>query len=325
MSIEKRPTNDEREPNFWETPSRYEFALLDPRPIPRAKESNEKVFAEAKHGVLGVELTIPEYAARCDYGNIDPQHTDGDITKAAIDVAVNFPLPQEGTRMVTVRPDIDAIGSMALLSLRQKGLAVNDAVRERVQKISALDTFSRSGWPGKRELPTKENPWFGEGKELAGILGVVNDFKKPAHERVQSLERWLETGDEPDGYREQILKEKFIALTALEQGEILVEEVDNNVVFVESKHQAGTSIGYLRAPVVVAFNPEFKSQRTEAYRKYTVCQYGLGNIDLVSALKEIQTLEEGWGGSPTIIGSPQGKSSELSKEQVLEVVKKYTT
>jgi hypothetical protein len=48
----------------------------------------------------------------------------------------------------------------------------------------------------------------------------------------------------------------------------------------------------------------------------------MGYIDLKAVAQELSQLEQGWGGSPTIIGSPQGKSSTLSREQIFEIVRK---
>lgn len=52
--------NPEEGSNF-EKPTVYSFGLIDPRPIPAAKEMNEKMFASAQNGVLGVEMTLPGY------------------------------------------------------------------------------------------------------------------------------------------------------------------------------------------------------------------------------------------------------------------------
>jgi len=65
----------------------YKFAILDPRPIPAAIEANDKVFASGP--VYGVEVTVPALAKRCTF-NLDPQHTGGDASRAAIEYAVGL-------------------------------------------------------------------------------------------------------------------------------------------------------------------------------------------------------------------------------------------
>lgn len=306
----------------------YQYGLIDPRPIPDAKAANEKLF-ENPHGVLGIEVTIPAYAEKCTLGNIDPQHSDGNVDLAAIEVAQTVDLPASEASMVTVRADLDALGAMALIKYRASGGEVTPEMTTRIQEIATTDKFARGGWPGKTDLPSKENPWptsgsASETESLAGIAARVMDFKAPLADRVKSMEEYLTTGTEPVGYREKIEAERADMISALEKGSIKIEVVANgNIAYVESSHRAGTSLGYSQAPVVVAFNPTFKQGPGEAYKKYTVCQYEGTWADLVAAKNELAQLEEGWGGSPTIIGSPQGKSSELSPEQVIGIVEKH--
>jgi len=94
---------------------------------------------------------------------------------------------------------------------------------------------------------------------------------------------------------------------------------------VESTHRAATSVGYSLAPVVVALNPSFKQGPSEPYKKFTVCQFAFagGFADIKSVLAELNELEAGWGGSPTIGGSPQGVSSKLTIDEVVAVVEKH--
>ena len=306
----------------------YQYGLIDPRPIPDAKAANEKLF-ENPHGVLGIEVTIPAYAEKCTLGNIDPQHSDGNVDLAAIEVAQTLDLPASEASMVTVRADLDALGAMALIKYRASGGEVTSEMTARIQEIATTDKFARGGWPGKTDLPSKENPWPASGsasetESLAGIAARVMDFKAPLADRVKSMEEYLTVGTEPAGYREKVEAERADMVAALEKGAIKIEVVaDGNIAYVESSHRAGTYLGYSQAPVVVAFNPTFKQGPGDAYKKYTVCQYEGTWADLVAAKNELAQLEEGWGGSPTIIGSPQGKSSELSPEQVIGIVEKH--
>ena len=135
-------------------------------------------------------MTLPEYLKHCTLGNIDPQHSEGDINRAAIDDAVNFPLPQEKVLMVTVRPDLDSIGAMAVLSLRQKGF---DNRRmdflDRVKEVSKSDTFNMGDWQPS-VLPSRDN-LDGDAikKELSGLSAMVMDFKLPISERVKLMEK----------------------------------------------------------------------------------------------------------------------------------------
>jgi hypothetical protein len=303
----------------------YKYGIIDPRPVPEAKATNDKLF-ENPRGVLGIEVTIPAYAQKCSLGNIDPQHTDGNIDLAAIELAQTCDIPPSEATMVTVRADLDALGSMALLKYRANGGEITPEIKARIEAIATTDKFARGGWPGKSELPNKENPWptsggASEDKTLAPIAARIMDFKVPVVERVKSIEEYLIQGTEPTGYREKVEAERTEMIGALESGKIKIEIVaDGNVAYVESSHRSGTSLGYSQAPIVVAFNPTFKQGPGDAYKKYTVCQYDDSWVDLVAVKNELAQLEEGWGGSPTIIGSPQGKSSEIPHEKIVEII-----
>ncbi|MEK7505009.1 MAG: hypothetical protein AAB589_01880 [Patescibacteria group bacterium] len=336
-----------------------QFAILDPRNIPTAAEANDKVFANP---VYGIEVTVPALAKRC-IANLDPQHTGGDANRAAIEDALTAELPTEGSTLATVRADLDAVGAMVVFGLRLRGRMIepsawrvcsicgaglqscffvcghcgwvvgshsNEAVATRFQQVAAADKFARGGWLGPKPLPTKENPWPSEGaadstQSLAAIAAAVTDFKVPMADRVATMEKWLLTGEEPKQYRDSVEKERLDMIAALESGAIRCEtRSGGKIAVVESTHRAATSVGYSLAPVVVARNPAFKLGGGEAHAKYTVCAFEAGKFaDIKSALAELATIEAGWGGSPVIGGSPQGVSSALTIDQVVEVVEKH--
>lgn len=332
----------------------YNFALLDPRPIPVAQAANEAIFATGP--AFGIEVTVPALASRC-VTNLDPQHSGGDATRAAIEDALMCELPPEEATLVTVRADLDAIGAMAIFSLRGKGewepyfgggapalsncsscgwdhdpgTMCLDAVVNRVAQVSAADKFARGGYSGSKPLPTRDNPWS-EGnasaessRSLAAIAAAVMDFKVPLTDRVGTMEKWLLTGEEPQQYRDSVERERLDMITALESGAIKHEtRSGGRIAVVESTHRAATMVGYSLAPVVVALNPNFKLGGGEPHRKFTVCAFEAQKfVNIKAALTELATLEAGWGGSPTIGGSPQGVSSTLTIDSVVGVVQKH--
>ncbi len=326
-----------------------QFAQFDPRQTLEAVATNDDIFAAGQ--VIGIEVTISALAKRCELGNIDPQHSDGDSNLSAIEAALeidSFWMDYDAPRdrpvivMATVRPDLDSIGAMAVLEIRIRswtpepepyGLPeyyeFDGKTARRIRSVANLDKFNRGGWPGKRNLPTVENLWPEEeppieASELAAVAACVSDFREPIKDRVEAMEEWLLRGEIPDGYREKVMTERVELVRALEDGDIkIIEGADSHIVVVETTHRAATVIGYMVAPVVVALNPEFRFQGGDAHSKLTVCQFEADYVDLKAVALELSEFEDGWGGSPTIIGSPQGIASVLTIDQVVEVVERH--
>ena len=138
------------------------------------------------------------------------------------------------------------------------------------------------------------------------------------------MERWLVTGEEPAEYRSQVEAERMDMIRALETSVINVQPAAQGwIAAVVSTHRAATTVGYAVAPVVVALNPQFRFQGGEPHPKFTVCQFQTGYCDLKSATAELASREPGWGGSPTIVGSPQWQGSSLSMKEVVGVVARH--
>ena len=319
--------------------SDYTFALFDPRSIEDAKAKNDKIFENAgDSGVLGIEVTIPALADRCALGNIDPQHSVGDATRAAIEVARECDVPPEWATLATVRADLDSVGAMAVIAIRAElgelGFAharTNLGIDIAIDKIADADKFARGPWPGRRELPSQDNPWpeggaASETRDLAAIAACVADFKLPIEDRVAHMRHWFLTGEEPEVYRLRVEAERRDLIDALgeDRREIMVlEKADGRIAFVHSTHRAAMMIGYCFAPVVVAVNPEFRLGGGDPHTKITIAAYSPEYADIKAALGELAEREPGWGGSPTIGGSPQGVSSTIPVEDVIEVVSRH--
>lgn len=300
------------------------YAVLD------VKGRNDEVLGVR---TLGIEVTIPEFVARCGLGNIDPQHTGSDATRAAIEECLTVALPPEDAILVTVRPDLDAIGGMAVLTIRAKGLKLSSEALDRVRLIVEADKFAHGEWSGPRPLPAKEE-WDIDDyasasaddlhSKLAAIGGAIVDYKLPVAERVALEEKWILTGEEPAEYRRKYNEERKQIADAIAAGKIQVSTAaDGKIAVVVSEYRAGTSIGYCLAPVVVLLNPVFRFEGGEPHRKFTVCQFKEGYVDLRAMVVELNEREPGWGGSPTIIGSPQGSGSELDMTEVLSIVERH--
>lgn len=309
----------------------YNFGVLDPRNISEAGEHNDALLGES---TLGVEVSVPSLAQRCGLGNIDPQHSDNS-QQAAVENSLVHPLPPPGSTIVTIRPDLDSVASMAILELRSQGgimLSPEFAadVIERIADIAQRDRFDRGAWPGPREIPTKENPWSDAATSsnpsgIAGLAAAISDFKVPLEDRVETMKEYLIAGTIPTNYQDKVMNERMQLIDALANGEISVETTsvaDVDVAIVHSHHRAATSIGYMHAPVVIAVNDEFRFQGGQPHRKATICQFDSSHVDMTVVKAELNAIEPGVGGSPTIIGTRQGESSNISVEQMLDAIEK---
>ena len=237
---------------------------------------------------------------------------------------------------VTVRADLDSVGSMAVLAIRNEGGEITEEMMERITLIADVDKFKQGPYPGPRPLPTEKNLYDREDDSLtAAIASEISDFKVPLEKRVEAAKEWLKTGKESEEYRTRAHNDKMNMVRALENGEVKHEtRADGKIAAVESTHRFATEIGYCHAPVVVAFNPEFKIGNNEPHPKFTICTYSPEFADIDGAWKELKELElelnpnmtkddNNWGGNSKIAGSPQGIGSVLSMDQVVEVLQKY--
>ena len=301
----------------------YAYGLLDPKA--GAAGENLRLLGDA---TLGIEVTAPELARRCGLGNIDPQHGGGAgigaSGVAAIEACLTVTPPPAGATLVTVRPDLDAFGAMALLALRHAGGPPGPAVRERVGRVARADRFDHGPWPGPRPLPatfedlasvTHRDP------ALVAVTGAMFDREATVRERVGIAARWLETGAEPAGYRERWAAHGEALLRGLANGAVTVEpRAGGRIALVTSRLPGSLRLGYCLAPVVVAHDPGCLDADPPAPRRVVVAQYGPGHVDLREVRERLARREPGWGGSITILGSPQGQPCGLGVETIVAAV-----
>lgn len=293
----------------------FRYALLHPR------GDNTEILAG---DVLGIEVTIPAFAAKCGLGNIDPQHLGGDASRAAIEEALTWPVPAEGSTLVTVRADADSVGSMAVLLLRAGGYRLAQGALDKVALIAEADKEASGPWPGVRPAPSPE--------DLVGpatpVMHLAADHARPLAERVELFAAWL-SGDDTvqsvlDRYEDIALGEAREALANLNV------TVHGPIAVVVGSHRLAMSIGYRHAPMVIATNPAFSFTGGTPHRKHTVARWNTdalpafldwpGMTEALTNADPAATHESGWGGSTSIIGSPQGTASGLATPQVVEIV-----
>ena len=304
----------------------YEFAMAFPVAHPRAAENAALIGPFT----LGIEVTEADLADACSLGNIDPQHTPGSTdNRAAIEAAMEWPLPPMGSRLVTIRPDADALGAMAVLMLRAAGHTLDANAEKRVAQIGQWDRLARGAWQSWRRVhpPLFRPSWpvdlAGKPLELKAVDALVRLADWPIAARVSCLAEWLQEGRAalPEAAVHAALAHEAALLDAWNKEAIEVRSTaDTRVALLLSAPGApvgGMDLAYRTAPVVVA------EGHLPTGRKLTVAQFEPGWLDLPALLAELNTLETGWGGQPqSIIGSPQGKASSLALDAVTGLVEK---
>ncbi len=294
---------------------------IDPRPA--QKDAMRALLQSVSKPVIGIEFTLRGFEDLLD-DNIDPQHSSN-ANKAAIEVAATYPIPAESVTYVVVRPDADALGAIAVIESRREFHREfgEDTVgyhgKKAVEYIAKQDKFANGEWPGQRdpnELNTSDSVQF------AALNKLGMNPKQPIYERMVLMFQYVETGT-CDGLGEAIQSVESENRATIEKTYVI--QLQNNIAVIESTVPSALplQIGYCYAPVVILSNPSFHFPGVDGeHTKYTIAQYKSGHIDLPAIKNALNAMEQNgsWGGSFTIIGSPQGVSSSLSLPQVAAVV-----
>ena len=321
-----RDMNAPRETGGGVTLDTYTYGLLDPR----AGVSGENLRLLGAT-TLGIEVTAPDLARACGLGNVDPQHEGGvgigTPGTAAIETCLTIEPPGAGATLVTIRPDLDAFGSMALLALRHGGCRPSPAMRTRIERAARADRFDHGPWPGPRPLPATGDDLAsvtGQDHALVAVTGAMFDGDLTARERVGLAARWLESGTEPAGYRKRWTAHAVRLLRGVDDGRIIVEPAaEGRIALVTSQLPGTLRLGYCIAPVVIAHDPGRPSTDPPALRRVVVAQYAPGHVELQEVRDALARIEQGWGGSSTLLGSPQGRSCALALPRVIKVVAQH--
>ena len=282
------------------------FSQLDPRSVAASVAANDAILASGAP-VLGVEVTVPALAARCGLGNLDHHGPDSTAeTPSACEQALSCELPPEGATLATVRCDADSVTAMAVLASRLEGRKVNETL---VRAIGAMDRLGPKA-----------------GERVDTVIAVARkaaDFKVPLAERVTWAQSVLDGTCDSEEIAKLVAERDREFEAARKASEVRV--VADKVAMVVSTHRFATNLGYEMANVVVAMNPEFPVDPRDPAKgtcvKFTIARYD-SHVPCVikTALAELQALEPGWGGQGDIIGSPQGQSSKIELDHVVDVV-----
>ena len=303
--------------------SAYRHDLLDTSPCEAAEHANAALLGPC---TLGVEVTEPRLAGRCGLGNVDPQHQAGGGAVAAIEVAFGWPLPPLAARLVTIRPDADAYGAMAMFGLRAAGLSLDSAMRARTVAIARADRFDHGPWPGLRALPATaadiDEVGLGE-QNLGGLAAGLNDRTLTAEAGVAATRDWIVSGVTPAPWRTRAACAAEVLFNALDAGQVRLTALDpGSIALVEGCVPGALRLGYRIAPVVIALEEAEGGAELMPWRRMAVAQWKTGYVNLALAATLLGAEEPGWGGSCSIIASPQGSSCHTTTSRVLAVLRK---
>lgn len=295
---------------------KYNYAILDPRPNAQNSEYD-----------LGIEVTNPKLASLARLGNLDPQHgPNGNPETSAIEEAMKIDLPEDGTKMATIRPDMDSIGAMAVLELRKAGISIDIDLVNVIGRVDALGPRAKTTNPeieNHRTLTLAANQFC-----LAG--------KSSIEEKVQFMKELLSGNFDYEKIGELAQESQSILEKAKQESKIT--EIANGAVMVESKHPKAFDIGYQQAGIVVAYNSEFTRpwiKDDPEHEKWSIAKYSeLEPLDAKGLTIELNRLEKEyagddydekntWGGPVNMANSPQGRTPAVPKEVIIETVKKY--
>lgn len=286
----------------------YRYGLLLPFRQKGAASRNASLLGPL---TLGIEVTELELAMACGLGNIDPQHGvasgGGGTMLAAIEAALECPLPPPGAMLVTIRPDADAFGAMAVLTHRALGRPIGATMRVRIGEVAREDAFRFGSWKQWRKanqplpIPASLHDLSPTSSRSGALSRIAQNGSLDAAVRVQATLDWLAGGCLPVSQPNHPPEQEQLLIDSWNSGEICVAQVHLSLAVIRSDFpQALRKLGYRHAPVVIA------EGELEAGRKITIAQFEPGWIDLAELCSRLNALEPGWGGSPTIIGSPQG-------------------
>jgi hypothetical protein len=268
-------------------------------------------------GCLGIEVTDPQLAAFCDLGNLDPQHTFGGSGEAAIVAALSWPLPPAGSCLVTVKPDADSVGAMAVITARRQDLELDSGAQERIVAIARADSFGHGPWPGRARVPREPISLVHSMGALEGPRRVCADTAIPLRQKVASLLDWIQSGRDPTVHSLLPVRQDPPVPDCIDHISV---HANRRIALVQSTQPAALVEGYKAAPVVIACHPSsLSSDATSVRHRYTIAQWSKGLLDLTALRNDLNSRDPGWGGTSTIVGSPQPEGSFLPLSQVLQI------
>ncbi len=276
-----------------------------------------KLLSHNKKSVLiGLEITLSELKNKFTF-NIDPQHTwkkNNKITcletfKNLLPI-VSKNISDKDLHFFFLKPDLDSISAAAILNiyLDNPTWIFQEEISERINAIAEYDRHGRNEFPIDIKIPR-------------GLFMYVSGWKNHIDDKINLTKTWILDGTFKGIYKYNRIADKKIKQSLFNSKiEIIIPE---KVVLVKSINRGACGLGYKYAPITIALNPSYRfginSSRVYG-KKWIIAQKNDGYLDMSGVLSNLQTLEPNWGGSPSIIGSPQDKPSKVTKDEIINIV-----
>ena len=293
-----------------------------------------KYFYDNDYAIISIE-TIDNEFDKFSCFSIDPQHGFGDSKKnsriTSIEYIFNYKdeiLKKIDKRnkilMITVKPDLDSLGSMALLTLIiNNEFKIDGDLILRLKAIAKSDRHGRSNWKNKQEdfFFIREYTTYGI---PCGLFFITSSRNLTCDEKIKIITQYLLTGtfDDVEKYNKKAIKKIKKAKKKLKINIIIPKKL----CLIESRYRGALSYGYRYTPCVIAINElfSFNIENEQVYgKKITIAQYEDKYMDMEKILNDINEIESGWGGSSVIIGSPIDRPSTIDEKQLIDICKKH--
>jgi hypothetical protein len=194
-------------------------------------------------------------------------------------------------------------------------------MRARTELVARCDCFDYGDWaswaaahppPVAGQALLALSPHAPEFCALAAFVGLCGDDLPAA---VSMVRHWLLSGALPAQGVDEVRRSDAAAAAAWAGGLIRASTVcGGSVAHVISDYPGAITLGYRLAPVVVA------ETAAGGTRKITIAQFERGHLDMAALTLRLNAIEPGWGGSATILGSPQSAAATLEIGLVMRAI-----
>jgi len=309
----------------------YNYGVLRVDSGEGVRQHNEKLLGP---NTLGVEITRPDLAAQCGLGNIDPQHdiSSPHSDSSAILESLTLLLPPKGATLVTIRPDADSFGAMAVLTARfeNKAKLLNLKLIETIHLVDCVGPVTAQ----------KVNPWI---QEYASKSRIISQISKGGLQVAETKEQVLAIRDVLTGKMSSEQIARLLADRKFNNPEEfqLTTIVPDKVMLIETRGQYGFARqwGSARFPVTIICDYEYTMPGVATYlphKRWSIVRASSAAINIEELKRRINESESAvrgmmmsalkdkcltWGGPQGLVSSPQGRESALSNEDVIAVVR----